>query len=148
MVDHSLHTIDKSIYPGTFCRKCFPAELVLPNRNKEQKGKVSSPAVHFIEMSHYFRVDLRIPGVKRENIVVRTRRNLLDVFVYFPALKNTGPFHGSNNQCLVRFEKHLPLPRNSDADLIQAEYNDGILQVFIPKSSRNPDPIFHSVPVY
>lgn len=89
-----------------------------------------------------------MPGVKREDILIDVEGNVLTVWVLH---REFGPcpvcfqLHEFNYEC---FERHIILPENADAEFISAEYKEGILQIYFPKTKRLSKSINKRIVVY
>lgn len=127
---------DCSIYPGEF----VPKNKSLKTKNYQNANdaeKTIKPPVNLIELPEHLRIELAIPGAKREDFVVEIEDGILKVFV-----ETTPNTYGKNALEKIhefsseKYERLIALPGNADTTIIYAEYHDGILRVHIPKSNN------------
>jgi HSP20 family protein len=97
---------------------------------------VSTPAVNIIETADDFRMEMVAPGMRKEDFKVTLHDNTLTVS-YEHADNREGErkdwnytLHEYNYHS---FERSFTLPETVDVDKIQAKYQDGILNLTIPK---------------
>lgn len=99
------------------------------------------PACDIEEFDEHYLVSADLPGVKKEDIKIEIREKLLSVsgerkckagFEGKTLLRRTEAAYGF-------FKRSFTLPSMGDADNAQAQYEDGVLKIFIPKvSSARP----------
>lgn len=136
MENDVLYSPDCSIYPGHYVPLLKPEEIDEELRLSHE-GEMLFPPVNITEMADSFKIDVAIPGVKREDFLVHTNENVLFVRVL---QKDFGPkevqhfqLHEFNYQC---FDRHVTLPDDADPEFSSAEYKGGILQVVMSKTKR------------
>jgi len=93
-----------------------------------------APAVDIEEKEKEFRITAELPGLKKEEIKINIKDNLLTIF----GEKNKGKKIEEKNyhrteRIYGSFQRTFRLPEYADQDNIAAEYKDGILNVSIPK---------------
>lgn len=96
-----------------------------------------SPVCDFEDSDTQYRLCFDIPGMKKENIKIELRdRNVLVVSgerkEEFEQKQGKGRYHSERHY--GRFERSFALPSEVKADQIEAQYNDGVLEVIVPKS--------------
>jgi HSP20 family protein len=135
MKNNIFHNSDGLIYPGVFVPLLKEKELQ-KELKKSQKSKTVLPAVNVTELKDSFKVEVSIPGVKREDFLILADENILSVCAIH---KDCGlqkgeksKRHEFNHEC---FDRHIILPDNADADFISAEYAAGILYLHVPKTN-------------
>lgn len=138
-MNHSIfYNPDQCVYPGEFVPKSHQNKSDKLG-DKQTQADVIKPPVNLIELPELLRIDIAIPGAKREDFVLEIKDHILKVFVETtPNLKakNTKErMHEFNSE---KYERHIPLPGNADTTIIYAEYQGGILRIHIPKSEM-PD---------
>jgi HSP20 family protein len=100
---------------------------------------VSTPAVNIVETSDDFLLEMVAPGMKKEAFTVAVNENILTVS-YDHEDNREGERH--NLRYVIReynyhsFSRSFSLPESADGDNIQARYNDGILNITIPKKQE------------
>ena len=99
------------------------------------------------ELADCFKIKIAVPAAKREDIFLYVQQNVLSVILLDSELKSlkTGkpPDHTARF-----FEQHLTLPNNADAEFVSAEYNQGILNICIPKTGNPHDANTHQIMIY
>ena len=98
--------------------------------NKE----VATPLANIKETSKEFKLDLSVPGMKREDFKIDVDNGTLTI----SSEKETEKNEEDENFCrrefsYSSFSRNFLLPENVDENNINAKYNDGMLQVTIPK---------------
>ena len=97
---------------------------------------VSTPAVNIIESRDDFRLEMVAPGMKKENFDVELDEDILTIS-YDHEDNREG--EGENLKYITReynyhsFTRSFTLPETVQGDKIQARYEDGILNVTVPK---------------
>ena len=81
-----------------------------------------------------YRVSAEIPGVREEDLDVSVTGNNLTI-----KARREHETKDSKNHIQERYYgemiRSLALPENADTDKINANYNDGVLELYIPKSA-------------
>lgn len=94
----------------------------------------SKPMINMDEYEEYFKIEVALPGVKREDIFIHMQENLLTVLVFHrnsKELKKKLQIHEFDKDYL---ERHLLLPDNTETEFVSAEYRQGMLMLYIPKT--------------
>lgn len=97
-----------------------------------------APETDVMETEREIRVITEMPGLKRENIEVDVENNVLTIRGEKREERTEGEegrFHLSERR-YGTFTRSFVLPSSVDADSIQANFEDGVLRVTIPKSER------------
>lgn len=107
----------------------------------------SSNPVSISESNMCYIVTVSMPGAKKENIVVYAEGNVATV-VQFKENNIEDKEVGNPDELNIVFRQKINLPEDADADFIHAEYDHGVLHLFISKSSKAGKVRFHPVAVY
>lgn len=103
-------------------------------RPSEEEEGFWSPTVDIEENNEKYLVKAEVPGLKKEDIKISVRGNLLTVSgerKHGSETKNK-TFH--RIECSYgRFRRTIALPSDVDPDKVKAAYKDGILTVTLPK---------------
>lgn len=112
---------------------------VLPRTREEEtlERGVWSPAVDIYETEDSIVLKAELPGVKREDVSVEIKDNLL-------VLKGEKKFERDvkeeNYHRMERaygaFQRSFTLPNIVDKDKVRARYKDGVLEVILPKAEE------------
>jgi HSP20 family protein len=132
---------EHSIYPGEYIPmpedEALLQELKLPANDSTAK-----PLLNMDEFKDCYKVEMRIPGVTRDEIIIHVHDNFLSVVVLHKEPGNISrkklQIHEFDSACLKR---SILLPANADTAFINAEYEAGILRLYIPKTkhpAKNP----------
>ena len=78
-----------------------------------------------------------IPGVKKEDINIEVKNNLIRISgkrsMDYPEKSSVHRMERKQ----MRFDRTLKLPTRVSADQINAEYNDGVLKVVLPRAEED-----------
>ena len=97
-----------------------------------------APETDVVETEREIRVMVEMPGLKRENIEVDVENNVLTIRGEKREERTEGQegrYHLAERRWGT-FARSFVLPRDVDADNIQASFEDGVLTVRIPKSEK------------
>ncbi len=100
-------------------------------------GSVFTPKVDVIESETAYEVQLAAPGVSKEDFKIEVNDNSLTVSGErkFTNEKKERSFHSIETQ-YGSFSRSFTLPDNADGTKINAKYNNGILELTIPKDEK------------
>lgn len=132
-------------YHFTYTKECpvYPGEYVPPPEKEKvfeelitaQIEQGSRPAVNMDEFIDCFKIQVMLPGIKQEDIFIYVHDGILSLVVVHQIAeklqKEILPLHEFDRECL---ERHILLPQDADAEFASAEYRQGILHIYIPKS--------------
>jgi HSP20 family protein len=135
MKNHPLFCSDCLVYPGEYTpmREKEKASFRLKNSRQET---VITPAINMDEYDDHYRVEVLIPGVRRENILVHVLDNLLHISVMNDISQEAERKLQVHEFNPGRVERKLLLPENADTEFVSAEYKYGILKLYIPKAAE------------
>jgi len=136
MKNDILYSPGYSIYPGDYV-PLLKAEEIEEELKHSHEGEALFPPVNITELADSFKVEVAIPGVRREDFLLHTTDNILFVRVLNKEYKLHGAerfqLHEFNYEC---FDRHIVLPENADAEFTSAEYKAGILRLYLPKTDQ------------
>ena len=142
------HQQDHCIYPGEFVPLRNEQE-VMDDLNHLQKNDIIQPQVNLTDLFDSVKVEIAIPGVTRDELMIHTHKNILSVCVVHN--KKGSEEHGNVQlqefNCIC-FDRHIPLPENSNTEFISAEYRSGILHLHIPKTKHPGRNLHNRIVVY
>ncbi|RUP15925.1 HSP20-like chaperone [Jimgerdemannia flammicorona] len=96
------------------------------------------PTVDVTETDKEYVVHTELPGVPKENVKIDLRDNRLVISGEHEQQKECK--EGSariRERRFGSFSRTIPLPRNVKADEVQAKFDQGVLEVHLPKSEHN-----------
>ena len=103
------------------------------NEEKTVPGKFYSPKTDIVETKNALEVTMDMPGVEKENLKINLEKNVLEV----EGRINTGiysdlsPVYSEYN--IGHFSRKFSISNTIDQEGIQANVNDGVLQLILPK---------------
>jgi len=101
------------------------------------KNCESSPAANIFETDKEFRIELLLPGFKKEDVQMIHKENLLTVKVDNVKEDNNEEYKYAHREFgAYNFEKQYRLPKSVDAEKISAKFENGILNVVLPKKEE------------
>jgi HSP20 family protein len=100
-------------------------------------GSAFVPKVDIVETADAFEVHLAVPGISKEDFKIELNDNYLTVSGErkFSTEKKDKNYHTIETQ-YGAFNRSFSLPDNVDASKINAKYNNGILELTIPKDEK------------
>jgi HSP20 family protein len=147
MYNDLTHTMHYS-YPGNYV-PLLREEQIDEELGHCQEGDMLFPPVNISELPGAYKLEVAIPGIRREEFLIHIDDNVLFVRVLHKNREEAGvqnfQLHEFNYVC---FERKINLPANADPAFLSAEYKGGILQVIVPKAARPVDGPSIQVVVY
>ena len=100
-------------------------------------GSTFIPKVDIVENPESFEIHLAVPGLNKEDFNIELNDNYLTVSGErkFSNEKKERTFHSIETH-YGSFSRSFSLPENVDAAKINAKYNNGILELTIPKDDK------------
>lgn len=100
-------------------------------------GSAFQPRVDIVENDNAFELHVAVPGMNKEDFSLEVKDNFLTVSGErkFSSEKKDANWHSIETQ-FGSFSRSFSLPENVDAAKISAKYNNGILEVMIPKDEK------------
>ena len=96
--------------------------------------RISSPLANITETNKEFKVDLSVPGMKRSDFKVDVDNGILTISSEKEEEKNeTDKNYCSCEFSYSSFSRSFTLPDNVDENNINAKYDNGMLEITIPK---------------
>ncbi|MCH9661104.1 MAG: Hsp20/alpha crystallin family protein [Bacteroidetes bacterium] len=127
----------------------FPSlldELFTENRlDVPNYENFSTPAVNISENFQTFVIEMAIPGFKKENIAIEIEKEVLKVSSNFAPKQSSNDTEKNKNQftrkefSFGKFSRTFILPDTVKKDDINANFEDGILTVSLPKLEAKED---------
>lgn len=100
-------------------------------------GSTFVPKVDIIENTESYEIQLAVPGLNKEDFKIELNDNYLTVSGErkFTNEKKERTFHSIETH-YGSFSRSFSLPENVDGTKINAKYNNGILELTIPKDEK------------
>ena len=94
--------------------------------------------VNIEELGSCYKIELSVPGAKRENFLINSYGNVVSVSVIHDdcELVNQESFQLREFNYAGCFNRKIVLPDNADFLFVSAEYKSGILRLYVPKSNH------------
>ncbi|HTQ63843.1 MAG TPA: Hsp20/alpha crystallin family protein [Puia sp.] len=143
-----IHNEHCTIYPGEYV-PLLSEEQMIAELKQAGKKYISHPVVNISELPEEFRIELLIPGMTREQILVHACKHALSVFA---ARKNYDSpeqeKQKSNEFKYEGFNRKIHLPKNADPGFASAEYRSGVLCLHVPKTKKTAKNVDTTIVVY
>lgn len=122
------------IYPG----ECIPLFKENNLSSYLAGNKQSIFPVNIEELGSCYKIELSVPGAKRENFLINSCGNIISVSVIHDdcAPENMEGFQLHEFNYSGCFNRKIVLPDNADSVFVSAEYESGILRLYITKSNH------------
>lgn len=148
MNDTLLHTKEYCVYPGEY-NPLPEIETLLNELHSAGMDPLAGVPVNMDEFEDCFTIEMVVPGVQQEEICVHTEDNILFVRILHKKLDDARAkklqIHEFESGS---FERHLLLPENADPEFIVAEYRQGILKFYVPKTKEPTKNTISRIVVY
>lgn len=94
-----------------------------------------SPPCDIEEAKDYYMISLEVPGIPRDQIKVETHDNQVWISGERSSKKETESEEGQfySERRYGKFQRAFTLPQGVDASKVDANYEDGVLRVYVPK---------------
>jgi len=99
----------------------------------------NQPATNVFETEKDFRIELLLPGFRKEDVQLNYHKNLLTIKAERKESEDnkTGEFKYARREFgFFNFEKTFKVPNTVDVENIEAKFEDGILRVVLPKKEE------------
>ena len=134
ITSHSNQNYRGSVYPGEYTPLLDTAELIEDLRRPHEQ-LTAQPLINISEQPDCFKIEVTIPGFKRENFFVNIENNVLSIVAmhntYISGEEWKFKQHEPNRES---FDHHIILPENIDPEFVSAEYLAGVLTIYLLKT--------------
>ena len=137
MKNRMLFNSDSFTYPGEYV-PLFKGEVqrVL---GLARELKVVPPPINIIETLGAYKIEIAMPGVERENILLLASGNTISVMVMnntnISRVEENPQQNAMHSDC---FTHDISVARNADVEFANAVCHSGMLRIYIPKSTGYP----------
>lgn len=132
-----------SAYPGQYVPMPDMAGL-LSNR----KTFMKQPAINVDEFDNFFKVEVLLPGIHKQDITILVDDHTLTIKVIHKDHDTSRANSRIHEFDVNYFERQISLPGKTDTEFTAAEYKEGILSLIIPKTTNQPTSHPGSIAVY
>ena len=99
--------------------------------------RFSDPAANIIDQSDSFVLEIAAPGMVKEDFKINLENNILSISAEVEDQKREeGKNYSRKEFYYGSFSRSFTLPKTIDLEKIQAEYEQGILKVTLPKKEE------------
>lgn len=132
------------VYPGEFIPLPEGTTTLLRGTNRLD----AEPLVNVVEYADHYRVDLCVPGANREDILMTVTDHVLSISVVRMVVETV-----QRDEELHEFEelpicRRVLLPRDADTAFVSAQYNAGIVHLYVPKANGSLTPGMQKIALY
>lgn len=100
----------------------------------DSSASINQPAVNVVESEKNYRLDLAVPGYQKEDFNVDVDGNLLTLSAQSKKEEKEEKENYTRREfSFSSFKRTFTLPENVDAQQIKATYQNGILEINLPK---------------
>jgi HSP20 family protein len=121
-----------SAYPGGYVPMPEIEELL-----QDEKNFMTQPAINLDEFDDFFKVEVSLPGIHKQDIFVFVKDNIVVIKVMHKEYEVSAGKKRIHEFDMNYFERQITLPEEADAEFTRAEYKEGILNLIIPKATEN-----------
>ncbi len=101
------------------------------------KNNATKPATNIFETEKEFKIELLVPGVTKDDLSLVQKDNLLTIKVEKKEEEKHEEYKYARREFgAYNFEKQYRLPKTIDAENITAKFENGILNVLLPKKEE------------
>lgn len=101
------------------------------------KNNATKPATNIFETEKEFKIELLVPGVTKDDLSLVQKDNLLTIKVEKKEEEKQEDYKYARREFgAYNFEKQYRLPKTIDAENITAKFENGILNVLLPKKEE------------
>ncbi len=94
------------------------------------------PATNIFENKENFMIDMALPGYSKEDFKIHLEQNILTISSEKEESKDESLKVSRKEFGNGAFNRAFTIPKSVDTDTIRAEYENGILRVFLPKKEE------------
>ena len=106
-------------------------------QNRSEQDRAWTPAVDVFDNETQITIKAELPGVGKDNIAISVKDRVLNLSGErgAEARPEAGKIY-RQERVFGRFERYFILPTEVDAEMIRADYKDGVLTIEIPKPAK------------
>ena len=105
------------------------------------KGLNTMPSTNIIEKKDSYLLEIAIPGLEKEDFKINLENNILTISSEKENEKVEEEKNYTRKEFMYgAFSRSFTLPKEIDAEKINAEYKNGILKVALPKKEEAQNP--------
>lgn len=94
------------------------------------------PALDIVDAGDEYHLDVEMPGIRKEDVKIEVSDNSIEISAEaIKDEKKEGKNYMWRERHMGRFHRILPLPRDVQADKVDAQMEHGVLKVILPKKT-------------
>lgn len=124
-----MHIEECTAYPGKYVPMPDIEELL----NDQPGSSMTQPPLNIDEFDNFFRIEVSLPGIHKQDIVVLVEDRILTVKVIHKDADSNASKPRIHEFDINYFERPISLPEDADIEFTSAEYRDGVLSLLVPK---------------
>lgn len=135
------------VYPGEYVpRQGMESRMAILKSGR--KKLETTLQVNIKELPEAFRMEIALPGVDRDEILVYVQDGTLIIDVLHDRENEKTGIPQLQEFDMSGKERQINLPENADMEFVSAEYKKGVLNLFIPKAEKKVDSGKRQIIVY
>ena len=123
-----------SIYPGQYVAASKEKDMMRELR-QVKKEEIFHPIADISESRNSYKIEMDIPGMKREEILVNVSNEVVSVRAAHSSFRISGGHFPHQDLITKGVKCNIPLPLNADPEFATAEYKEGKLLLHFKKMS-------------
>jgi len=109
----------------------------LTERSENLEGNCFSPAANIIENKESFEVDIAVPGMDKKNIKINLEKDLLSISSEVEEKKESKKVNFTHKEfSYSKFCRTFSVPKSVDSNKIEASFENGVLNIILPKKEE------------
>ncbi|MFO8021444.1 MAG: Hsp20/alpha crystallin family protein [Perlabentimonas sp.] len=109
------------------------------NNSDVSKESQFSPSVNIIDHAEEYRINLAVPGYKKDEISINIDKSILTIEANPKAEENDNTTYMVKEFSKLPFKRTFTLGKTIDTSRIEAKHNDGVLTVILSKKEEAKD---------
>ncbi len=118
-------------------QRSLEAQIASDWLQNQTTSRGAFPPINVFQQGDDILAVIELPGVDKKDLIIQAKNNIIRISgrksVEFPQ----GVSIHRRERAVGDFDRTLTLPVQVDADQIKAEYRDGVLALFLPRSERD-----------
>lgn len=135
------------MYPGEYVPRQGMERRMAILRSGRKKIETTLQ-VNIKELPEAFRMEIALPGVDRDEILLFVHDGMLIIDVLHDRENERSGIPQLQEFDMNGKERQIELPENADTEFVSAEYRKGLLNLFIPKAEKKVAPGKKQIIVY
>jgi HSP20 family protein len=95
------------------------------------------PGLDFKEEPDHYLFTLEVPGIHKDQLKIESVENQITISGKKHSYKKPKLASDSTEEHWTQFQKKIRLPAHSDVEKIEVHYQDGLLHLYVPKTTQS-----------